>query len=36
MNIPRAKIKDVKLVQEGEVYYLDLTYNYKIEIVSDK
>ena len=27
MNIPRAKIKDVKLAQEGEVYYLDLTYD---------
>ena len=26
MNIPRATIKDVKLVQEKETYYLDLTY----------
>ena len=27
MNISRAKIRDVKLVQEGEVYYLNLTYD---------
>ena len=27
MKFPRATIKDVKLVQEKETYYLDLTYD---------
>lgn len=26
MKMPRATIKDVKLVQEGDAYYLNLTY----------